>query len=153
MPGRCPGYRSIHTAMEPHRISGGQTLPLLGAATPEEVATRFAELRARFDQDAASAGDENTWKSLRDGWLGRKSGVITQVTDTWLKPARPELKRAIGQALNELKAHVEAALESRRGAVQAPADQNGPAREHPELSLPRAARPGRPPPPVVPNFW
>src|SRR5258708_10425989 len=100
--------------MEPHRISGGQTLPLLGAATPEEVATRFAELRARFDQEAASAGDENTWKSLRDGRLGRHSGALTHVTDTWLHPAPPELKPAIGQPLNELKPHLAAAPQSRR---------------------------------------
>ena len=77
-------------------------------------AARFAEVRARFDQDAAGANDENGWKSLREAWLGRKSGVLTQVTDTWLKPAKPELKRAVGQALNELKAHIEAVLELRR---------------------------------------
>src|ERR1700687_200448 len=133
--------RSFHTAMDPNQISGGRALPSLGAATPEQVATRFAELRSRFDQDAAGAGDENGWKSLRDTWLGRKSGVLTQVTDTWLKPARPELKRVIGQALNDLKAHVEAALESRRVAIEAAADQTALAREREDLSLPGVIRP------------
>ena len=127
--------------MEPNRISGGQPLPSLGAATPEEVATRFAELRARFELDATAARDESAWKSLRDSWLGRKSGVITQVTDTWLKPARPELKRAIGQALNDLKAHVEAALESRRLEIEVAADQTALAREREDLSLPGVTRP------------
>jgi phenylalanyl-tRNA synthetase alpha chain len=127
--------------MEPNRSSGGQALPSLGAATPEEVAARFAELRARFDVDATAVRDENAWKLLRDSWLGRKSGVITQVTDTWLKPARPELKRAIGQALNEFKAHVEAALESRRLEIEAAADQTALAREREDLSLPGVTRP------------
>jgi phenylalanyl-tRNA synthetase alpha chain len=127
--------------MEPNRNLGGEPFPSLGAATPEEVAARFAELRARFDRDAASARDENAWKSLRDAWLGRKSGVITQITETWLKPARPELKRAIGQALNELKAHVEAALESRRLEIEAAADQTALAREREDLSLPGVTRP------------
>ncbi|MCU1343704.1 MAG: phenylalanyl-tRNA synthetase, alpha subunit, partial [Candidatus Acidoferrum typicum] len=127
--------------MEPNRISGGQALSSLDAATPEDVATRFAELRARFDVDAMAARDENAWKLLRDAWLGRKSGVITHVTDTWLKPARPELKRAIGQALNELKAHVEAALESRRLEIEAAADQTALTREREDLSLPGVTRP------------
>src|ERR1700687_4976020 len=133
--------RRFHTAMAPNLIAGARALPSLGAATPEQVGTRFAELRARFDQDAASTGDENAWKSLRDTWLGRKSGLLTQVTDTWLKPARPELKRAIGQALNELKAHVEAALESQRVAIEAGADQTALAREREDLSLPGVMRP------------
>ena len=98
-----------------------KVLPPLDAATPEQVAARFAELRAQFDRDAAGATNENAWKALRDAWLGRKSGVLTQVTETWLKPAKPELKRAVGQALNELKAHVEASLESRRAAIEAAA--------------------------------
>jgi phenylalanyl-tRNA synthetase alpha chain len=119
----------------------GHALPALGSATPEEVAARFAELRARFDQEAAAARDENAWKSLRDAWLGRKSGIITQITDTWLKPARPELKRTIGQALNEVKTHVEAALESRRLEIEAAADQKALAREREDLSLPGVTRP------------
>src|ERR1700692_3801353 len=108
--------------MDANPISTGKILPPCDAATPEQVAARFGELRARFDQDAAGAGDENGWKSLRDAWLGRKSGVLTQVTDSWLKPSKPELKRALGQALNELKAHVEAALETRRALIDAAAD-------------------------------
>jgi phenylalanyl-tRNA synthetase alpha chain len=127
--------------MEPNQIPAKRALEPLDAATPERVAARFADLRARFDQDAAGAVDENGWKSLRDAWLGRKSGVLTQVTDTWLKPARPELKRAVGQALNELKAHVEAALESRRVAIESAADQTALAREREDLSLPGVIRP------------
>ncbi len=144
-----PGYSStvhraawiIHCPMDPNPISAGKILPPLDAATPEQVAARFGELRARFDQDAAGATDENGWKSLRDAWLGRKSGLLTQVTDTWLKPSKPELKRALGQALNELKAHVEAALESRRAAIEAFAEQTALAREREDLSLPGVVRP------------
>ncbi len=113
----------------------------LGASTPEKVVSRFAELRARFDRDAADAEDENGWKSLRDAWLGRKSGLLTQVTDTWLKPAKPELKRAVGQAVNELKGHIETALEKARVAIQAAADRAALAREREDLSLPGVSRP------------
>jgi phenylalanyl-tRNA synthetase alpha chain len=116
-------------------------LPPLDATTPERVAAQFGELRTQFDQDAELATDENGWKVLRDAWLGRKSGVLTRVTETWLKPSPPELKRAVGQALNELKAHVEAALEARHAAIQAAADQSALAREREDLSLPGVVRP------------
>src|SRR6202166_5264632 len=127
--------------MNANPISTGNILSPLDAATPEQVAARFAELRVRFDRDAAGVTDESGWKSLRDAWLGRKSGVLTQVTDTWLKPSKPELKRAVGQALNELKAHVEAALESRRAALEAAAEQTARAHEREDLSLPGVVRP------------
>jgi len=133
--------RSVHPAMDPNLISPGKSLSPLDAATPEQVAERFAELRAQFESDAAGAGDENSFKSLRDAWLGRKSGVLTQVTETWLKPAKPELKRSVGQALNEFKAHVEAALESLRVAIEAAADRAALARDREDLSLPGVIRP------------
>ena len=126
--------------MDANPISAGKILPPLDAASPEQVAVRFADLRAQFDQDSASATNESGWKALRDAWLGRKSGMLTQVTDTWLKPAKPELKRAVGQALNELKGHVETALESRRAAVEAAAESAANAREREDLSLPGVMR-------------
>jgi phenylalanyl-tRNA synthetase alpha chain len=127
--------------MNANPISDGKILLSLDAATPEQVEARFAGLRARFDEDAASATTENVWKSVRDEWLGRKSGLLTQVTDTWLKPSPPELKRAVGQALNAFKAHVEAALESRRVAIESAAEHAASAREREDLSLPGVARP------------
>jgi len=51
------------------------------------------------------------------------------------------LKRAVGQALNELKAHVEPALESRRTDLEAAAEQAALAREREDLSLPGVKRP------------
>ena len=127
--------------MDQNPISTGKILPPLDARTPEQVAGHFGELRKQFDQDVAGAADESGWKSLRDAWVGRKSGVLTQVTDTWLKPAKPELKRSVGQALNELKAHIEAALEARRSSIEASAEQTALAREREDLSLPGVIRP------------
>jgi phenylalanyl-tRNA synthetase alpha chain len=121
--------------------SSAKTLTPLEAASPEEVAARFAELRARFDEESSRATDENAWKALRDAWLGRKSGVLTQVTETWLKPAKPELKRAVGQALNEFKAHVETQMESRRAAIESAAETSALVREREDLSLPGVVRP------------
>src|SRR5262245_916828 len=100
-----------------------RTLADLGVTQPAGVAPLFAEVRIRFDADSAAARDEAAWKQFRDAWLGRKSGVLTQVTDNWLRPAAPELKRAVGAALNELRAHVESQIEARRVAIESGAEE------------------------------
>ena len=118
-------------------------LPLvhLGITRPEELTALFAHLRGSFDDDCACAHDESAWKLFRDRWLGRKSGVLTQITDNWLKPATPELKRAVGQHLNELRAHVESQIEARRTAIESGAEEAALARERVDLSLPGVMNP------------
>jgi phenylalanyl-tRNA synthetase alpha chain len=118
-----------------------QTVAALGITSAEQVPSLFAELRTRFDADAAAVKDEESWKALRDAWLGRKSGVFTLVTDNWLKPATPELKRAVGAALNELRGHVDAQVEARRAEVETGAATAAAARERVDLSLPGVIRP------------
>jgi phenylalanyl-tRNA synthetase alpha chain len=120
-----------------------QTLAEIGAQSPEQLALLFTGLREEFDAAAAAVvGDEASWKAFRDEWLGRKSGVITSITENWLKKApNAELKRACGQALNELRAHVEATLEEKHAAIEAAADQAAMARECVDLSLPGVMRP------------
>jgi phenylalanyl-tRNA synthetase alpha chain len=118
-----------------------QTLAALGISSAEEVRSLFAELRARFDSAAGSANDENSWKALRDAWLGRKSGVLTLVTDHWLKPSPPELKRAVGASLNELRTHLDAEIEARRGSIEAGAAAAASPKDRIDLSLPGVIRP------------
>jgi phenylalanyl-tRNA synthetase alpha chain len=118
-------------------------LPLvhLGITRPEELAALFADLRGRFDEECACACDESSWKQFRDTWLGRKSGVLTQITDNWLKPATQDLKRVVGQELNQLRAHVESKIEERRKAIEAGTGEAASARERVDLSLPGVIRP------------
>jgi phenylalanyl-tRNA synthetase alpha chain len=118
-----------------------KTLADLGVNESAGVAPLFAEIRARFDIDSAAVHDESAWKTFRDAWLGRKSGVLAQITDNWLKPASPELKRAVGAGLNDLRAHVESTIEGRRLAIESGADQSALAYEHVDLSLPGVTRP------------
>jgi phenylalanyl-tRNA synthetase alpha chain len=117
-------------------------LPLvhLGTTRPEELVLLFADLRGRFDKECACACDEPSWKQFRDAWLGRKSGVLTQIADNWLKPATHELKRVVGQELNQLRAHVESKIEERRKAIETDADETASARERIDLSLPGVIR-------------
>jgi phenylalanyl-tRNA synthetase alpha chain len=118
-----------------------RTLADLGATQPSQISALFLEARTRFDSNSLSARDESSWKQFRDAWLGRKSGVLTQITDNWLKPASPELKRVVGAALNELRAHVESQIEERRKAIESGAEETAIVRERIDLSLPGVIRP------------
>jgi phenylalanyl-tRNA synthetase alpha chain len=132
----------IYLAIMPTSDIGlDKTLAALGVTQAAQVTARFAEVRAHFDEQFRAVHDESEWKIFRDRWLGRKSGVLTQVTDNWLKPASPELKRAVGAGLNELRAHVESQIEARRAAIESGSEETALARERVDLSLPGVIRP------------
>ncbi|MGA2418680.1 MAG: phenylalanine--tRNA ligase subunit alpha [Candidatus Acidiferrum sp.] len=118
-----------------------QKLGELGVADAAGLAPLFAQVQGGFDAEMSVATDEASWKVFRDAWLGRKSGVLAQITDNWLKPASSELKRDVGAALNDLRAHVEAKIEERRLAIEAGAEQSAAARDAVDLSLPGVVRP------------
>jgi len=118
-----------------------KTLAEQGVTTAAAIPSLFAEVRARFDTEIARAHDETNWNMTKVMWLGRKSGILAQITDNWLKPAPPDLKRAVGAGLNDLRAHVESQIESRRQAIESGADQSALAHEHIDLSLPGVTRP------------
>src|SRR5216684_8742370 len=118
-----------------------KTLAELGVNDAQGVAEKFGEVRARFDAQIVRAHDESNWNITKVMWLGRKSGVLTQITDNWLKPAEVELKRAVGAGLNELRAHVESQIEARRLAIESGAEESALLRERVDLSLPGVIRP------------
>jgi phenylalanyl-tRNA synthetase alpha chain len=117
-----------------------QTLEQLGAKTPEAVVAKFAEVRLRFDKEVADSSDRERSQAFVLQWTGRKAGVLTQITDNWLKLATPELKRVVGQELNKLKAHVETTLEEKRKEIEAASEQTVAARDKIDLSLPGIER-------------
>ena len=137
----APPPGRISTIMDARSTTTAQTLAALGVTQPDQVAPLFEEIRSRFDLESATIHDEPAWKTFRDAWLGRKSGILAQITDNWLKPAPSDLKRAVGAGLNELRAQVESQIESRRQAIESGADQSALAREHLDLSLPGVGRP------------
>jgi phenylalanyl-tRNA synthetase alpha chain len=117
-----------------------KTLAPLEAASPERRAQLFNAIREEFDREAAAVRNAQQWKLLHDAWLGRKSGVIANITENWLKPAPRELKSAVGQSLNALRAHVESICAHREKEIRDAAHQSALARERVDLSLPGAIR-------------
>src|SRR5260370_16792107 len=113
-----------------------RTLADLGVAQPDQVVSLFAEVRARFDSQVSRPLDLPNWEILRQSWIGRKSGALTLITENWLKPASPDLKRSVGQELNKLKVHLETTLEQRKLDIESLADHGASIRERIDLSLP-----------------
>src|SRR2546423_1591895 len=120
-----------------------QTLQQLGVGSDEQVSALFLEVRQKFNEQEAHRRKENDPINLQQFWmiwLGRKSGVLTTITENWLKPSQPEPRRIVGQKLNALKAHVEAVLTDQRTALESAADQTALARESEDHSLPGVLR-------------
>ena len=132
---------SIFPPCRPPTVRRKKRSPLSGVSQPERVTPLFAEVRARFDTESAAVGNEAAFKQFREAWLGRKSGVLAGITDNWLKPATPGLKRAVGSGLNELRAHVDAQIEALRAAIESGAEEASLAKDRVDLSLPGVIRP------------
>ncbi len=116
------------------------TLAQLGADSPDKVTALFSELRSAFDRDAAQDIDSIDLGVTRVKWLGRKSGIISELTENWLKPASKEVKPAVGQSLNALKSHIEARIAALTAEKEAAGEQSAAARDKIDLSLPGIER-------------
>jgi len=92
------------------------------------------ELKESLLAEVAEAGDLKALEALRVAALGRK-GRITEAMKG-LGALAPEARKAAGQALNELKAAVEAALEARRAALGSAALEARLAAERVDVTLP-----------------
>jgi phenylalanyl-tRNA synthetase alpha chain len=77
------------------------------------MSTPVEQLRQRFDEDFATISDMDAWKSIRDKYLSRENGIITQEMKR-LRDLPREERPAFGQAMNHLRADVEAMLDDRR---------------------------------------
>jgi phenylalanyl-tRNA synthetase alpha chain len=86
------------------------SVPKLTDWSADSLDKVVAALRAALAEETKSAKNEADWKSLRDHWMARKNGVLTQVNDLWLKAAPKDAKREVGQRVNEIKAFVEDAI-------------------------------------------
>ena len=119
-----------------------QTLDQLGVTGDSQIEELFRGVRQQFDKQTAGATeDEVGWRMKRDAWVGRKAGVLTRITENWLKSSPPALRRTVGRCLNDLRSHVERRLEEMRAAVANAAESAALARERVDLSLPGVIRP------------
>jgi phenylalanyl-tRNA synthetase alpha chain len=123
------------------RLTASQPLEQLVGNDPNKVAGQFENLRISFDQEIQGCVDEIDLGISRTVWLGRKAGLLTHLSNNWLKTAPPLLRRAVGAEFNKLKNHVESQIEARRIAIESGAEESALARDRVDLSLSGVHRP------------
>src|SRR5260370_14269040 len=119
-----------------------KTLIALAINDPVAIEDLLANEKARFDKQLRAKNPEETnYTMMKNAWLGRKAGVLTLITENWLKSAPPALKPIVGQSLNQLKHHIEESLEIFRVAAEKASEEVASTRERIDLSLPGVIRP------------
>jgi phenylalanyl-tRNA synthetase alpha chain len=115
------------------------TKPKDYAAATLDAAAR--DLLAALEAESAAVSSEEGWKAFRDRWMARKSGILTQLNDLWLKTAPGESKRDVGQRVNDLKARVEGEVEAARERISGHVSAARLEAERIDVSLPGVRRP------------
>ncbi len=119
-----------------------KTLTALAINDPLAIEELFTNEKARFDKQLSAKNlDETNYTLMKNAWLGRKAGVLTLITENWLKSAPHALKPIVGQSLNQLKRHIEESLETFRVAAEKASADVASTRERIDLSLPGVHRP------------
>src|SRR5581483_8426967 len=109
--------------------------------SPAALDKSAADLRSALEAEAAAVRGEAEWKEFRDRWLGRKSGILTQVNELWLKASPAEAKREVGRRVNELKTAVEQVVEAARERIAGAAAAGHLEQERVDVTLPGIRRP------------
>jgi phenylalanyl-tRNA synthetase alpha chain len=99
------------------------------------MVTRLVEVRDQFFREAAAVRNSDDLGSLRDRYLGRKSGVLAAEKKR-VGGLAPDERAEFGRQVNELSAEVEAELARLASGFQAQAESEALARETIDISLP-----------------
>ena len=86
------------------------SVPKLEDYSPETLKRATDELLAELEKDALTVTDDAKWKVFRDAWLGRKSGIVKQLNEVWLKTAPAQAKRVVGEQVNAIRERIEFAV-------------------------------------------
>lgn len=104
------------------------------------MSTNFESLHDQFDREVASASDAESLRVLRDRWLGRKAGLVTDVRKQ-MGAIAAEDRAAFGKAFNALQQHVEAGLDRVSAEIANRERDATLARETVDITLPGRAAP------------
>jgi phenylalanyl-tRNA synthetase alpha chain len=84
---------------------------------------------------------ETDSKALRDRWLGRKAGILTQINEQWLRAAPKEAKRDVGAHVNELRLQIETRVVGAELSVSDQSKARSVESERIDITLPGIRRP------------
>src|SRR5271166_5542353 len=83
------------------------TVPQLADYSESELDKAFGEITAEMYRDLETCNSEADVETFRIKWLGRKSGILTKISEAWLKGAPKEARRDVGLRFNGLRQQVE----------------------------------------------
>jgi phenylalanyl-tRNA synthetase alpha chain len=88
-------------------------------ALDHAVAELLAALKEETDSVVVAAFKDRAEKTmtadplpLRNRWLGRKSGILTQLNDLWLKSSPPDARKEVGMRMNSIRETVKEKVET-----------------------------------------
>jgi phenylalanyl-tRNA synthetase alpha chain len=117
------------------------TAPALTAFDEAALEGAFTALERQAREAAATLDGEAAVEAFRLEWLGRKQGLLNEVSGRWLKAAPAEAKKALGVRFNALKAVVEGLLDAALGSGPSDSSQGAAlAAEAIDITLPGTRR-------------
>ena len=96
-----------------------ELIPQLTAYDAAALDHAFTAVLRSVTEQAAQIATAEDRERFRLEWLGRKQGRLKTLSETWLKTAPADAKKAIGQRFNQLKEQIEQALETGSGTAPA----------------------------------
>ncbi len=97
------GHSSIPAKDIADNIMTKENIADLSSYDESALDSAFSTLREQAVSDADAIDDPEALESFRLRWLGRKQGLLNEVSSRWLKAAPPQAKKALGQRFNEFK--------------------------------------------------
>ena len=91
-------------------------IPNLDAFDESALDRAFAALEQQARASAAEIDNDAAVEAFKLQWLGRKQGLLNEVSGRWLKAAPADAKKALGIRFNAFKAVVESLLDAALGA-------------------------------------
>ena len=87
-----------------------EPIPELGGFDESSLEQAFADLvrRARAEASLIQVNDADAIEAFRIKWMGRKQGLLNEVSNRWLKVAPPEAKKRVGERFKDLKEWLQA---------------------------------------------
>ncbi len=88
-----------------------EEIPNLTAFDQAALDQAFAAVEQQARADAATLDGPEALEAFRLRWLGRKQGLLNEISSRWLKAAPPEAKKPVGERFKILKELVERLLD------------------------------------------
>ncbi len=95
-------------------MTNQDTWPELPGYTDDILNEVFSHFQQRLNADLEGVETEDGREHLRIKWLGRKSGLLKQINDTYVQKTPPEFKKNVGHRFNAFRQSVEFELDPRK---------------------------------------